>query len=1084
LSRITLALGVALLLVEATVATVLVVTSDHVTDKGWTLGLAVSAGVAFVVSGLVATIRRPENRTGGFLAAVGYLWFLGSLTDSNHPWLFSIGILVAGLAFVPFAALLLTHPTGRFESRLERAFPFVVGATLVVLATGIVLVDATPLPSCENCPENALLVVDSPRTANAMQTLATAAGLFLALAAVLLLARRWRRATPVLRRLLLPVFAAGGAVLVAIVVEGGLAELASTDAADAFAPVVFATFALVPVAFLFGILRTRLARSSVAEIVVALQGGTPLRDALAEALGDPTFDVVYRVDWRRGAGWVDGQGRAVSEPASGGGRTVRFVERDGERIAALIHDAALDAEAERVDAIVTAAGLALQNERLQAELRAEVAFIWTVTATAPSLLVNVDTEGRIRNVNRAALEASGHDEEGVVTGRPFWDVFIADEEREAVRLRFEEAAPDFPESEYENTFTNARGETLTIYWRGAPVLDEHGEVVSIIAAGLDITERHRLEEEKEREREFLNAIANNAPSLLCLVDDVGRVTDRGTNMAFERTLRYDAADTGGVVFWERYVDPDEADEVRRLVQRVVAGEEVHEHDHHWTTSDGRRLLIAWTCTALPRLDERRLFLISGVDVTERQEREQEAERRRDFLNAITEAVPSFLVAVDPEAVVLDDGSNRAFREVFGWTDEETVGESFLRLIGLEDDHAARIAIANAANGVAQTEQESVWLTRSGEPRIVAWTARPVMDPRGRRIVLVSGSDVTVRRHREEETRAGEERFRAVIDRAPVAILEVDLDLNVKLWNPAAERIFGWKPEEVLGTRVPIIPADREEEFRGLLGGILGGEAFRTLETVRLRRDGSRVDVEVSAAPISDAAGQVAGYMAVFGDISERKRQEEELRASRARIVAAGDEARRKLERNLHDGAQQRLVALSVSLRLAESKLRDDPAAAAAMLAAAREELMHALEELRELARGIHPAILTDRGLQPAIEALVGRTPLPVDVDVSGERLPPAVEAASYYVVSEALTNVAKYADASSARVRVGRENGRVVIEVADDGAGGADPERGSGLRGLEDRIAALDGSLSIESPRGGGTSVRAEIPLVEARTEQ
>jgi signal transduction histidine kinase len=283
--------------------------------------------------------------------------------------------------------------------------------------------------------------------------------------------------------------------------------------------------------------------------------------------------------------------------------------------------------------------------------------------------------------------------------------------------------------------------------------------------------------------------------------------------------------------------------------------------------------------------------------------------------------------------------------------------------------------------------------------------------------------------------------------------------------------------------VPIIPADREEEFRALLDGILGGEAFRTLETERLRRDGSRVDVEVSAAPIRDAAGEVAGYMAVFGDISERKAQEEELRASRARLVAAGDEARRKLERNLHDGAQQRLVALSVSLRLAESKLRDDTAAAAVILASAREELMHALEELRELARGIHPAILTDRGLEPAIEALVGRSPLPVEVAVSSGRLPAAVEAASYYVVAEALTNVAKYAGASSARVRVGRENGRVVIEVEDDGEGGADPEQGSGLRGLADRVAALDGTLSVDSPVGKGTFVRAEIPLAEVVPE-
>ena len=1080
MSRITLALGVALLLVEASVATVLVATSDHVSDKGWTIGLAITAGVAFVLSGLVATTRRPENRTGVYLAAVGYLWFLGAMTDSNHPWLFSIGFLVGGLAFVPFAALLLTHPTGRFDSRLERAFPLVVGATLVAVATAVILVDRTPLPSCETCPENPLLLVDSPRAADAMQTVATAAGVLLALVGVGLVVRRWRRATPALRRALLPVFAAGGAVLVALVADGIVAEVVSTDAADAMSPLVFAAFASVPLAFLFGILRTRLARSSVVEVVVALQSGTPLRDALADAFRDPSLEVAYRLDRRRGlggAGWVDLEGRGVADPDPGDGRAVKLIEQNDEPVAAVTYEASLDEDPALVDAVVAAAGLALRTERLRAELRAEVRLAGALADTAPSLLTNVDTDGRILKFNPAALHASGYEDEDELRDKFFWDVFIDDGEREPMKARFAAAAPDFPPTEYENTFTNLRGERLVIYWLSTPVVDEDGRVVSIVAGGLDITERQRLEAEKEREREFLNAIANNAPSLLCLIDDEGRVTLRGTNIAFERALGYDPDETGGVHFWDRYVDDADANEVRQLIERVVAGEDVPEHDHHWLTRDGQRLLIAWTCTALPRLDERTLLLISGVDVTERQEREQEAERRRDFLNAITEAVPSFLVAVDPDAAVLPDGSNRAFRDVFGWTEEEIVGKSFLGLIAQEDDHAARMAIANAANGVAQGERESVWLDRNGEPRIVAWTARPVMDPEGHSIVLVSGSDVTVRRSREEETRASEERFRAVIERAPVAIIEVGLDLHVKLWNPAAERIFGWRPEEVLGRRVPIVPAHREEEFRALLGGILGGQAFKTIETVRLRKDGTLVDVEVSAAPIRDASGDVAGYMAVFGDISERKRQEEELRASRARIVAAGDDARRRLERNLHDGAQQRLVALSVSLRLAESKLREDPAGAAAILASAREELTHALGELRELARGIHPAILTDRGLEPAIEALVGRTPLPVEVEVCGGRLPAAVEAASYYVVAEALTNVAKYAGASSARVRIGRENGRVVIEVADDGSGGADPTQGSGLRGLADRVAALDGTLSIESPDGGGTSVRAEIPL-------
>jgi signal transduction histidine kinase len=206
---------------------------------------------------------------------------------------------------------------------------------------------------------------------------------------------------------------------------------------------------------------------------------------------------------------------------------------------------------------------------------------------------------------------------------------------------------------------------------------------------------------------------------------------------------------------------------------------------------------------------------------------------------------------------------------------------------------------------------------------------------------------------------------------------------------------------------------------------------------------------------------------------------EELEASRMRIVEASDTERRRLERNLHDGAQQRLVALSVGLRLAAGKIFDAPDEAAELLALANEELMEALTELRELAQGIHPAVLTERGLAAALEVLAARTPLPVELDLHvGERLPEPVEAAAYYIASEALANVVKHARAGSASVRAEQIDGLVVIEVADDGIGGADPEGGSGLGGLRDRVAALDGSLLVESGGDGGTLVRGELPLL------
>jgi PAS domain S-box-containing protein len=333
--------------------------------------------------------------------------------------------------------------------------------------------------------------------------------------------------------------------------------------------------------------------------------------------------------------------------------------------------------------------------------------------------------------------------------------------------------------------------------------------------------------------------------------------------------------------------------------------------------------------------------------------------------------------------------------------------------------------------------------------------------------------------REREMVEAEERFRAVIESAPVAIVEIGLDDKVKLWNSAAERIFGWTPEEVVGRPPRWVPDDRWQEFRSLSDHEARGVGYIGYETVRVRRDGSPLDVEISAAPIRDSTGGVVGAMAILSDISERKRHEEGLRASRARIVQAADDARRKLERDLHDGAQQRLVALSLSLRLAEAKLFSaDSDSAAAILAGAREELSRALEELRDLARGIHPVILTDRGLAAAVRALAARMPLPVEAEFAEERLPPPVEAALYYVVAESLTNVAKYAKATSARVRLEMsDEGVVAAEVSDDGVGGADPARGSGLRGLADRVEALDGRLVVDSPSGGGTRVRVEVPL-------
>jgi PAS domain S-box-containing protein len=328
--------------------------------------------------------------------------------------------------------------------------------------------------------------------------------------------------------------------------------------------------------------------------------------------------------------------------------------------------------------------------------------------------------------------------------------------------------------------------------------------------------------ELERNRELLNAIANYAPSLLCIVDAEGRVRDRAANLAFERTLGYDTPEVGGVVFWERYVPPEDASAVRAAIEEVIAGGPTQEHDGRWLTRGGETVDVAWSCSGLPEIEDGRLFLISGTD------------------------------------------------------------------------------------------------------------------------------------------------------------------------------------------------------------------------------------------------------------ISDRKRQADELRRSRVRLVAAGDEARKRLERNLHDGAQQHLVALLLMLKTIRSRADTRTAEA---LGDAIDELQEAVDELVELARGIHPAALTRYGLSAATEQLARRSPLDVALETTDRRYSEHVEAAAYYVVSEALANVVKYAETDSASVRIADDGDRLRVEVADEGAGGADPTRGSGLAGLADRLAALDGALAIESPVGGGTRVTATIPI-------
>ena len=297
-------------------------------------------------------------------------------------------------------------------------------------------------------------------------------------------------------------------------------------------------------------------------------------------------------------------------------------------------------------------------------------------------------------------------------------------------------------------------------------------------------------------------------------------------------------------------------------------------------------------------------------------------------------------------------------------------------------------------------------------------------------------------------------------REPIARALNDPSLELAYWLPQ----FGsWADSEGRALRLP-----RDEDGRATTVIDRDGEHVAALiHDTSLENEPELLEAVSAAAEIALENGRLH---------AELKARLEELEGSRIRVIEAGQEERKRLERNLHNGAQQRLIALSLELGLLGNRLGDDPQARA-RIENARGQIATSLAELRDVARGLHPAVLSRHGLAVALESLAATSAVPVDLEVEFDgRLEEPVEVAAYYVVSESLTNVAKHAQAGSASVEVAMSDGKLVIEVIDDGVGGADTERGSGLRGLADRVEALGGRLRIWTPHGGGTRVRAELP--------
>jgi len=345
-----------------------------------------------------------------------------------------------------------------------------------------------------------------------------------------------------------------------------------------------------------------------------------------------------------------------------------------------------------------------------------------------------------------------------------------------------------------------------------------------------------------------------------------------------------------------------------------------------------------------------------------------------------------------------------------------------------------------------------------------------------------------------QLRASEARLQALMANVPGAIYRCapDRDWTMELISDEIERISGYPPEDFIDNAVRtfasiIHPDDRVRVEDAVFEACAANRPF-VLEYRIDRADSDERWVLERGQLVHGTSGRTWLDGAIF-DISARRQAEEErrkreaeqarvaeLRASRTRIIEAADAARRRIERDLHDGAQQRFVAVALQLRLLVSQLEDTAPNIAPLVKETLDELQHALDELRELARGIHPVLLSERGLVRAVEALLRRMPMAVKLgEAPAERLPKPVEVAFYYLIAESLTNACKHAAASAVSVDIGRTEARAWVQVADDGVGGATANEGSGLCQLADRIEALDGTLTVLSPPGEGTTVRAEV---------
>ena len=506
----------------------------------------------------------------------------------------------------------------------------------------------------------------------------------------------------------------------------------------------------------------------------------------------------------------------------------------------------------------------------------------------------------------------------------------------------------------------------------------------------------------------------------------------------------------------------------------------------------------------------------------------------EFAKVLTETTMSLVCVLDQDARILF--FNDACERMTGFSRGEVVGcDARDFVIPPEEVETFSEVLAYIWTTGLSSPQVGHWLTKDGQRKLIAWSNRLMPSENGGPALLVtSGIDLSattlggadegaldgdpeaklaeVGRLAQEQralrrvatlvaSEASPERVFTAVSEEAARVLEVNASAVFRYEGDDTVTIVGRHSRHGAGDAFKLGMRLPATEDTGIGQVLRTGAPARVhdyterpgemADNMRLMSYRSSVSAPIVVAGILWGAVGIASVEPLPVDTEARlsafcelvslavasAQARADLSASRARLVKAGDEQRRKLERNLHDGAQQRLVSLALTIRLARRQLESGSDAVAASLEGAAKELDLALEELRELARGLHPAALTEQGLGPALTGVANRLPIEVDVSAPDERLPENIEATVYYIVSEALTNVVKHAQATKAKVDVTLAADVLRFEITDDGRGGADPSAGSGILGLRDRAEAVGGTLFVVSPPGKGTVVTAQLPL-------